>query len=88
MPNYEFKRLHERRPYGANIVFGHQNKAYNGILKNISLGGAFIATSRANQVCPGDIITLSIPFTSGKKHIKRKGRVNWLNDEGFAVEFL
>ena len=83
-----YNRIHERKRYAAEIIFSHKGKAYSGSIKNISLGGAFIATSSVNQFSSGDLITLSIPFTSGKKHVKRKGRVQWLNNEGFAIEFV
>ncbi len=84
----EFKRIYERKPYTTEIIFSHKKNAYNGSMKNISLGGTFIATASVNQFSAGDVITLSIPFTSGKKHVKRKGRVIWTNDEGIAIEFL
>lgn len=82
------RRTHERKQYGAAIVFACKNRAYSGIMKNISLGGAFIVTTSVNQFSAGDLISLNIPFTSGKKHLKRRGRINWLNDEGFALEFF
>ena len=88
MAQYEFKRHHERRKYGADIVFVHQDKAYRGIVKNLSLGGTFIVTPSVNLFSKGDLVTLTIPFTSGKRSIKRKGLIIWLNNEGFAIEFL
>ena len=86
--DFGFKRIHERKNYTVDIVFSHKKNAYSGSIKNISLGGAFIATSSVNQFSSGDIITLSIPFTTGKKHVKRKGRIQWLNNAGFAIEFI
>jgi PilZ domain len=83
-----FKRIHERRKYAVEVIFSHGDKAYAGRIGNISLGGAFIATSSVNQFSSGDVITLSIPFTTGSKHVKRKGRIQWLNNEGFAIEFI
>ena len=83
-----FKRFHERKIYTKEVVFSHKNKAYSGQIKNISLGGAFIAANSVNQFSIGETITLSIPFSTGKKHVKRKGRIQWMNDEGFAIEFF
>lgn len=85
---YGLRRRHERKDYGTNIVFASKDRGYSGILKNISIGGAFIVTSSVNQFSPGDVITINIPFTDGRKHIRRKARIKWGNDEGFAVEFL
>lgn len=86
--NFDFDRRHERKLYGAHIVFSHEKSAYSGTLKNISLGGAFISTPSVNHVSKGDRITVSIPFTTGSKHVKRIGQIKWLNNEGFAIEFL
>jgi len=83
-----FKRIHERKSYATEVIFSHNEKAYAGSVKNISLGGAFVATSSVNQFSSGDVITLSIPYTTGQKHVKRKGRIQWLNNEGFAIEFI
>lgn len=85
---YGFRRRHERKEYGTSIVFAIKDRAYSGILKNISIGGSFIATTSVNQVSVGDVITINIPFTDGRKHIRRKARIKWENNEGFAVEFL
>ena len=83
-----FRRRHERKDYGTNIVFAIKDRAYSGILKNISVGGAFISTTSVNQVSVGDVITINIPFTDGRKHLLRKARIKWGNNEGFAAEFL
>ena len=85
---YDLRRRHERKDYGTNIVFAIKDRAYSGLLKNISIGGAFIATSSVNQVSVGDVLTINIPFTDGRKHLRRKARIKWGNNEGFAVEFL
>lgn len=85
--SFDFRRIHERKDYLTDIVFVHKKKAYNGEIKNISMGGAFIRTPFVNQFSQGDIVTISIPFTTGKKHVKRKGRIQWHNNEGFAIEF-
>jgi len=85
---WNLKRRHERKDYGTNIVFAIKDRAYSGILKNISVGGAFIVTPSVNQVSVGDVVTINIPFTDGRKHLRRKARIKWGNDEGFAVEFL
>ena len=70
------------------MVFSLKEKAYAGTLKDISMGGAFVMTLSVNQVDRGDVVVISIPFTDGRKSIKRKGRVLWTNNEGFALEFF
>lgn len=83
----EFRRRYERKKYGSEVIFSVRGKAYPGTLKNISLGGAFVITQAVNQVDREDKVILSIPFTNGRKSIKRRGRILWTNNEGFAVEF-
>ena len=86
--NFEYRRLHERKKYQPEIVFHHANRLYTGSLKDISLGGAYVETYCVNQFSKEDIVTLSIPFASGQKNLKRKACIKWLNNAGFAVEFL
>lgn len=85
---FDFRRKHERKEYLADVIFAHNGRAYNGTIENISLGGAFITTFSVNQFSPGDVITITIPFTDGKASLKRKARIEWQNDAGFAVEFF
>lgn len=84
----DYRRIHDRKKYPAEIVFFHTNRLYAGSLKDISLGGAYIETYCVNQFSTEDIVVLSIPFSSGKDNVKRKGRIKWLNNAGFAVEFI
>ena len=57
-------------------------------MKNISLGGAYIETYCVNQFSPECIVTINIPSPSDKNSVKRRGTVKWLNNAGFAVEFI
>ena len=84
----EFRRRYERKNYSAEVIFSIHDRAYSGTLKDISMGGAFILTMSATMVTQGDTIVISIPFTTGKKSIKRRGRVLWNKQDGFAVEFF
>lgn len=86
--NYDLRRANARKRYEKEIIFSHFKTFYRGIVKNISLGGARIETGSVNQFGKGEMVIVSIPFTSGEKNIKRKGRIVWLNDNGFAIEFV
>jgi len=86
--DHDYRRLHERKKYPAEIAFNHANRLYTGSLKDISIGGAYIETYCNNQFSTEDIVTLSIPFASRQKNVKRRGRIKWLNNSGFAVEFV
>jgi hypothetical protein len=85
--SHDFRRKYDRKNYRADIMFVADNQMFLGDLKNISIGGAFIATKEVNQLCEGELVTLSIPYTDGNRHVKRKGRVLWKNNIGFAVGF-
>lgn len=84
----EFRRRYERKNYSSDVVFSVQGRAYAGSLKDISMGGAFVISLSVNQVSKGDVITISIPYTNGRNNIKRRAKVLWTNDEGFALEFF
>jgi hypothetical protein len=86
-PSGSFRRQHERKYYNADIVFAINDRIYQGCLRDISVGGAFIHTKHADLLLEGDMATISIPFTRSHKHIKRKGRILWKNSTGFAVSF-
>jgi hypothetical protein len=86
--SHDFRRKYERKNYSADIMFAADNQMFWGGLKNISIGGAFIVTRDVNQLYEGELVSLSIPFTDGNKCVKRKGRVLWKNDVGFAVGFI
>ena len=82
------KRVYQRKTYNAEIIFAHHDKAYNGILLNVSLGGAFISTRHVTELRPKDVVAITIPYTDGKKNIRRHGVVKWKNSIGFAIEFI
>lgn len=86
--SYDYRRQYERKNYSVDIMFATGNQMFRGGLKNISVGGAFILTQDINHLYEGELVSLSIPFTDGYKHVKRKGRVLWKNDIGFAVGFI
>jgi hypothetical protein len=88
LKSFDWRRANERKPYEKEVVFSHFKTIYRGIVKNISLGGARIETGSVNRFSKGEIVTVSIPFSSGDRNIKRKGRIVWLNDTGFAIEFV
>lgn len=88
LPEIGSKRIYERKKYEPEVVFAHSNRLYKGCMKNISLGGAYIEAYCVNQFSKHDIIIINIPFPHNKKVVKRKGRVKWQNNVGFAIEFI
>jgi hypothetical protein len=88
LKSYDLRRVNARKLYEKEVIFSHFETIYRGVVKNISLGGARIETGSVNQLGKGEMVTISIPFTSGTRNVKRKGRIVWLNDNGFAIEFI
>ena len=88
MDSGEFRRRYERKNYSSDVIFSVRDKAYAGALKDISVGGAFVTTLSVGHVSRSDIVTISIPFTNGKQSVKRRGKVLWTNNDGFAMEFF
>jgi hypothetical protein len=86
--DYDPRRVHPRKPYKKEVVFAHSETIYRGAIENISLGGARIETSSINQLDVGEMVTVSIPFSNDNRNIKRQGRIIWLNNTGFAIEFI
>lgn len=85
---YGGRRQHDRKIYRTEIVIIHLQRPYQGSLKDISVGGAYILTPAVNQFSVGDVITIDIPFTTGKKNIKRRARIKRQDNAGIAVEFF
>ena len=85
--SHDFRRKYERKNYNTFIVFSSNDRVYQGNLKDISIGGAFVFSKHAIDLMEGDRVTISVPFTDGRKHVKRTGRVLWKNSTGFAITF-
>lgn len=88
METGDFRRRYDRRSYITDVVFSLEGRSYAGTLKDVSLGGAFVQTGSVNHAQKGDEVTISIPFTNGQKSVKRRARVLWVNEEGFAIGFF
>lgn len=84
---HEFRRRHERKNYQTEVMFVTNGQMYKGGLMDISMGGAFILSNHVNQFVEGKKISISIPFTDGRKYLKHRGTVLWKNSKGFAIEF-
>ena len=78
-------RKHPRRQYNQFTLFTSQNGVFEGSIKNISSSGAFIMAEKAFEV--GQILTVVLPLKKGKQ-VKAKGKIVWMNDEGFGIKFL
>ena len=80
------KRANERKFYTIPIEFVARGFIHNGVLLNISPGGAFVEHDEMFRI--GEKMSLSIPFTKTKKLLNISGEVIRNEAQGFAVKFL
>lgn len=78
-------REHPRRPYNKSLFFISDDQNYEGLITNISRGGAFIETHINFSV--GQIIMLVVPGQKGRKTFKLRGCIVRLNRSGVGVQF-
>ena len=77
-------RRHPRTPYSKSVQFSTHNGVYAGKTRNISASGIFIATEEKLEV--GQTIRLNLPLKKNKT-AEIIGKIVWLNEEGFGLEF-
>ena len=82
-----FRRRYERKNYRVDVVFAYEGRLFEGLLMDISLGGAYIQTRDVGRFWEGDAVTITIPFTNGGKHVRRQGYISWKNSLGIAIAF-
>jgi len=75
-----------RRLYDQSITFSTQDRQYTALCKDISSGGIFIQTEDVFQL--GQLVTLDIPYSSGKESIKVPAEIVRVNSEGNGLKFL
>ena len=66
--------------------FATSTMVFEGMIRNISQEGAYIESLLALPV--GQSVTVAVPSPRKKKEdIKIEGRVVWINEDGFGVQF-
>jgi hypothetical protein len=78
-------RKHPRKLYRKVMFFTSKCKNYEGLITNISRGGAHIKTR--NKFTLGQMIQLIIPGDRQRKDVKLKAWVIRLSPEGLGVRF-
>jgi hypothetical protein len=76
-------RKNPRKLFSKSTYFTSGTKYYNGVIKNLSRGGAFIESKA--KFSNGDELKLVVPST--KKYILLKSEIIHFNFTGFGVEF-
>lgn len=81
-------RKHTRIVYGASVDFTADTHTYIVLLKNLSLGGAFIAGDQLPPIEKEKIVSLSIPRADKLGAIELSGTVRRVTDNGIGIEFF
>ena len=82
----ENNREYRRIIYDKQIRLKYQSQKYNGRIRDISRGGAFIET---NLIFPiGKNMMLIIPGEKTRRNIRLKGWIVRRNNLGFGIKFI
>ena len=82
------RREHDRKPYSATAILLIQNQEYVCSVENISKGGALLSIDVSFPVSFGEMVDVQIPFSDGKRHIKKTAKVRRFSDKEIALKFL
>ena len=82
-------RTHARKDYLINVHYMVNHQLYNGFIKNISSGGAFVEHPRntMQRLNTGQPVTLTFDHPDKKIPIKITGKITRIEDSGFGVNF-
>jgi Tfp pilus assembly protein PilZ len=78
-------RKHRRKSHAQQVFFTSQNQYHQGLINNISRGGAFIETTK--KLAVGQTIRLIIPGSKIDKGVMLKGKVVHLKKLGIGIVF-
>ena len=76
-------RKNPRKTFSKSIYFASQNRYYEGVIKNLGHGGAFIETK--TKFSNGDEIKLVVPGQN--KYIQIRCKIIHFAQTGFGVKF-
>ena len=84
------KRTFYRVNVNLKIIINLNDKIFNGMLENISMGGLYAYTDRLTSIKVNDIAVITIPLPVGldKDYITVNGIVTGINEKGVAFRFL
>jgi hypothetical protein len=82
------QRKHERKAYHAAVDLTVDSLTYIVPLKDLSLGGAFIAGDHLPPIENEKSVSLSIPFENQSETVKLHGTVRRVTEGGIGIEFF
>lgn len=83
------RRKFSRRPYFHSVQFSAGGKLFNGFIKDVSDGGAFVEILKSDlgRLEKGQHITLSFEHPYNSRYIKRSGEIARTSDAGIGIRF-
>ena len=82
------RRLHERKTCTRIVRIEAKHASYNGHLRDLAVGGAFIEPPQDNDVRIGQDLMLTIPFGLKKERLTVRAKVAWVKSSGIGVRFI
>lgn len=82
------KRKYERKAYGATVDLTVNSLKYIVLLKDFSLGGAFIAGDHLPPIEQEMHVFLDIPYENKPGTARLQGTVRRITDSGIGIEFF
>lgn len=79
------RREHNRRDYFMIAECAVGDRLHQGYIKNISPAGLFIEMDVSRRITPGVPITLTFSHPDSKNHIKTRGKIVRVDDNGVGV---
>jgi hypothetical protein len=80
----EEKRVNPRVPCSIFVDYATQDQAYRDVIRNISVGGAFIESC---ELPLGPEITMIFCLHDDEDSIKLTAEVAWISQRGIGVKF-
>ena len=79
------KRNDYRHRYLAEIIYGSDEEIGKGLVRDLSVGGVFVASDR--KVPVGSEVLVTLPFAKSVRYVSLRGIVVRMAEDGFAVAF-
>lgn len=81
------KREHPRRSYFMPADYIINEKQGKGLVKDVSLGGAFLKPSEVTSLFIGQEVLLMIPYPDSDRAVRVVGEIVRIDSEGVGVKF-
>jgi len=81
------KRKHPRKSYLMPAGYVIQDNESTGLVKDISVGGAFLKPNEVKSLSIGQEIVLVIPYPDNKRNVRITGEIVRIDSQGVGIKF-